>query len=90
MSLKTNFSEAKAQELCSNLLKINETEKHIYITIDVPRSGLELDYDTICFIMKKFFDKMMFFSDVINDRCFSKIEIKDNMIILRKFLKYSI
>ena len=90
MRLKTNFSEAKAQELCSNLLKVNETERHIYITLDVPRSGLDLSYDEICYCMEKFFSRITFFSDVVNDRCFSKIELKDNVIILRKFLKYSI
>ena len=77
------FTEYKAQKLCKNLLKINETDRFVYITLDVPKSGLDLDYDTICYIIQRFYDKMMFFYDVIDDRRFRETKVDENYIILR-------
>lgn len=78
------FDEVKAQELCNNLLKINEGIEVVKISLDVERSGLDLEYKTICFIMKRFFDKMMFFYDIIDERKFRKIEFTGSEIILTK------
>ena len=78
------FDEVKAQELCNNLLKVNEGIEVVKISLDIERSGLDLEYETICFIMKRFFDKMMFFYDIIDERKFRKIEFTGSEIILTK------
>lgn len=79
------FNECKAQKLCKNLLKINETDKFVYITLDVPRSGLDLSYDEICSIIKRFYDKMMWFVDILDERRFRDTKVDENYIILRKY-----
>lgn len=79
------FDEYKAQRMCKNLLKINEDTKTVTISLDVERSGLELDYQNICYIMKRFFDKMMFFYDVLDERRWKSVELKDSVIVLTKW-----
>lgn len=78
------FDEYKAQRMCKNLLKVNYGSETITISLDIERSGLELGCQTICYVMKKFFDKMMFFYDVIDERKFKKVELKDSVIVLTK------
>ena len=78
------FDEVKAQELCNNLLKINEGIEVVKISLDVERSGLDLEYETICFIMKRFYDRIRFYYDVVDERKFRKVELKDSVIVLTK------
>ena len=78
------FDEVKAQELCNNLLKINEGIEVVKISLDVERSGLDLEYETICFIMKRFYDRIRFYYDVVDERKFRKVELKDSVIFLTK------
>lgn len=78
------FNEYKAQSLCKNLLKVNEDNETITISLDVERSGLELEYETICYVMKKFYNRIRFYYDVVDERKFRKIELKDSQIILTK------
>ena len=78
------FDEVKAQELCNNLLKINEGIEVVKISLDVERIGLDLEYETICFIMKRFYDRIRFYYDVVDERKFRKVELKDSVIFLTK------
>lgn len=78
------FDEYKAQNLCKNLLKVNEDNKTITISLDVERSGLDLEYETICYVMKKFYDRIRFYYDVVDERKFRKVELKDSVIVLTK------
>ena len=78
------FDEAKAQALCNNLLKVNEETELVKISLDVERSGLELEYETICYVMKKFYDRIRFYYDVVDERKFRKIEFNGSEIILTK------
>ena len=78
------FDEYKAQRMCKNLLKVNEDAKTITISLDVERSGLELSYQTICYVMKKFYDRIRFYYDVVDERKFKKVELKDSVIVLTK------
>lgn len=79
------FDEYKAQRMCKNLLKVNEGSKTVTISLDVERSGLDLDYQNICFIMKRFYDKMIFFYDVLDERKFKKVELKNSVVVLTKW-----
>ena len=78
------FDEYKAQSLCKNLLKVNEDAKTITISLDVEKSGLDLKYETICYVMKKFYDRIRFYYDVVDERKFRKIEFTGSEIILTK------
>ena len=78
------FNEYKAQRMCKNLLKVNEDAKTITISLDVEKSGLDLKYETICYVMKKFYDRIRFYYDVVDERKFRKIEFTGSEIILTK------
>lgn len=78
------FDEYKAQNLCKNLLKVNYGSETITISLDVEKSGLELSYQTICYVMKKFYDRIRFYYDVVDERKFRKIELKNSVIVLTK------
>lgn len=78
------FDEYKAQNLCKNLLKVNYGSETITISLDVEKSGLELSYQTICYVMKKFYDRIRFYYDVVDERKFKKIELKNSVIVLTK------
>lgn len=78
------FDEYKAQNLCKNLLKVNYGSETITISLDVEKSGLELSYQTICYVMKKFYDRIRFYYDVVDERKFRKIEFTGSEIILTK------
>lgn len=79
------FDEYKAQSLCKNLLKVNYGSETITISLDIERSGLDLEYETICYVMKKFYDRIRFYYDVVDERKFKKVELKDSEIILTKY-----
>lgn len=79
-----SFDEYKAQNLCKNLLKVNYGSETITISLDVEKSGLELSYQTICYVMKKFYDRIRFYYDVVDERKFRKIEFTGSEIILTK------
>lgn len=78
------FDEYKAQSLCKNLLKVNYGSETITISLDIKRSGLDLEYETICYVMKKFYDRIRFYYDVVDERKFKKVELKDSVIVLTK------
>lgn len=78
------FDEYKAQNLCKNLLKVNYGSETITISLDIEKSGLELSYQTICYVMKKFYDRIRFYYDVVDERKFRKIEFTGSEIILTK------
>lgn len=78
------FNEYKAQRMCKNLLKVNYGSEIITISLDVERSGLDLEYETICYVMKKFYNRIRFYYDVVDERKFRKIELKDSVIVLTK------
>lgn len=78
------FDEYKAQNLCKNLLKVNYGSETITISLDVEKSGLNLEYETICYVMKKFYDRIRFYYDVVDERKFRKIELKNSVIVLTK------
>lgn len=79
------FDEYKAQSLCKNLLKVNYGSETITISLDVEKSGLDLKYETICYVMKKFYDRIRFYYDVVDERKFRKIEFTGSEIILTKY-----
>lgn len=78
------FDEYKAQRMCKNLLKVNYGSETITISLDVERSGLNLECETICYVMKKFYNRIRFYYDVVDERKFRKIEFNGFEIILTK------
>lgn len=78
------FNEEKAQRMCRNLLKVNYGSETITISLDIERSGLDLEYETICYVMKKFYDRIRFYYDVVDERKFRKIEFTGFVIVLIK------
>ncbi len=80
------LNEGKLLERFPYLI-VNNGDKQITISVDVEKTGLDLDYNNICYIINRVYSHITFFSDYIERlEYFKKVENKGTMIVLTKHI----
>lgn len=79
----------KLNEKCRNVLKMNENEWTIILTLDVEKTGLDLKYEEICCVMAYYFNIFQWYTgicyDIIDLDSFKDVELSGHCIILNKW-----
>jgi len=78
----TNRTLLDIEMICNNLIKVSEHNNYFLIGLDTDKIGLNLTYNDILYIMKKFYDKILFCSNL---KGIKSIKLQNHLIILNKW-----
>ena len=73
---------SEIEYICNYLIKVSEHDNYYLIGLDMEKIGLNMDYNEICFVMERFFEKIKFCSFL---KGIKNIQLEKHFIILEKW-----